>query len=380
MAVGLIFLEPVLRLFGAIPSVMPYAKDYTFVILLGIPFSILSVSLSNMARTDGSPRMSMYGVLIGAVLNTILDPIYIFVFHWGVTGAAVATVTSQVISTVVLLLYFIKRGHMRLDFKLMKPDGFTCKKISTLGISACITQLVACVMQVVMNNSLVYYGDQSDVGGDVALSAMGIVMKIAMILGAFGIGIGIGAQPIFGFNLGARRPHRIRRTYMLAVISATALIALGWIACQTIPDLILQVFGGGKGQFMIFGEKCMRIYLFGIIFAGIQIVSTNYFQATGQPLKAAILSSLRQLLLLVPLILILPLFFGLDGILYAGPIADISSAVIVILFVIFEMKKLNRWIKEYDKQQQEKEKREDAKAPAPAPVDTMQQEQLAAEK
>ena len=116
MAVGLIFLEPVLRLFGAIPSVMPYAKDYTFVILLGIPFSILSVSLSNMARTDGSPRMSMYGVLIGAVLNTILDPIYIFVFHWGVTGAAVATVTSQVISTVVLLLYFIKRGHMRLDF------------------------------------------------------------------------------------------------------------------------------------------------------------------------------------------------------------------------------------------------------------------------
>ena len=201
-----------------------------------------------------------------------------------------------------------------------------------------------------------------------------------MILGAFGIGIGIGAQPIFGFNLGARRPHRIRRTYMLAVISATALIALGWIACQTIPDLILQVFGGGKGQFMIFGEKCMRIYLFGIIVAGIQIVSTNYFQATGQPLKAAILSSLRQLLLLVPLILILPLFFGLDGILYAGPIADISSAVIVILFVIFEMKKLNRWIKEYDKQQQEKEKREDAKAPAPAPVDTMQQEQLAAEK
>ena len=175
-------------------------------------------------------------------------------------------------------------------------------------------------------------------------------------------------------------PEEKKAAYMLAVISATALIALGWIACQTIPDLILQVFGGGKGQFMIFGEKCMRIYLFGIIFAGIQIVSTNYFQATGQPLKAAILSSLRQLLLLVPLILILPLFFGLDGILYAGPIADISSAVIVILFVIFEMKKLNRWIKEYDKQQQEKEKREDAEAPAPAPVDTMQQEQLAAEK
>lgn len=380
MAAGLIFLDPVLKLFGAIPSVMPYAKDYTFVILLGIPFSILSVSLSNMARTDGSPRMSMYGVLIGAVLNTILDPIYIFVFHWGVTGAAIATVTSQIISTVVLLLYFVKRGHMRLNFKLMKPDGFTCKKISTLGISACITQLVACVMQVVMNNSLVYYGDKCEVGGDVALSAMGIVMKIAMILGAFGIGIGIGAQPIFGFNLGARRPHRIRKTYVLAAVSATALIALGWIACQTVPDLILQVFGGGKGQFMSFGVKCMRIYLFGIICAGIQIVSTNYFQATGQPLKAAILSSLRQLLLLVPLILILPLFFGLNGILYAGPIADISSAVIVILFIIFEMKKLNRWIKEYDAQQQEKENQEGAGGPLTAPTDTVQPERLIAGK
>lgn len=356
MAVGFILLEPILKLFGAIPSVMPYARDYTFVILLGIPFNILSVSLANMARTDGSPRMSMYGVLIGAILNTILDPIYIFVFQWGVKGAAVATITSQIISTVVLLLYFIKRGHMHLSFRQMKPHGFTCKKITTLGISACITQLVACVMQVVMNNSLVYYGDKCEVGGDVALSAMGIVMKIAMILSAFAIGIGIGAQPIFGFNLGARRPRRIRKTYVIAVVSATALIALGWIACQTIPNLILQVFGGGKGQFMIFGVKCMRIYLGGIICAGIQIVSTNYFQATGQPLKAAILSSLRQLLLLVPLILILPLFFGLNGILYAGPIADVSSAVIVIVFVVFEMKKLNRWIRKYDAQAQEEKK------------------------
>lgn len=346
--IGFIFMEPILRLFGATESIMPYAKDYASIILIGVPFSVIGPCLSNMARTDGNPRLSMYGILIGAVLNTILDPIYIFVFHWGVKGAAVATITSQIISALILFLYFCKRSQMRLHLKELKLDPSVWKNVIALGASSGITQLVACIMQITMNNSLVYYGNMSKVGGDVALSAMGIVMKLAMILASVCIGIGIGSQTIFGFNFGAQKYHRIKHLFKNAVAAATISVLIGWLFCQLFPGLIVQLFGGGNPAFVGFAEKCLRIYLFGIFCSGFQIVSTNYFQATGQPLKASILSMLRQLLLLVPLILILPHFFGLNGILFAGPIADMSSAVIVALFVIPEMKKLNLHIKEKD--------------------------------
>ena len=344
MAFGIIFLEPILRLFGTTDTVMPYAKDYTFIVLLGVPFSILGVSLSNMARTDGNPRLSMYGILVGAALNTILDPIYIFVFQWGVKGAAIATITSQILSAVILMAYFLKRGNMRLKLPQMRLSGQISGNILLLGTSSCVAMLVGSLVQAAMNNSLVYYGNQSAVGGDVALSAMGIVMKIAMILGSVCIGIGVGSQPILGFNFGAGQHKRIKKTFYLAAFWATVTIALGWLICQTVPHLVLSLFGGGNEQFDIFATKCLRIYLGGIFCAGFQIVATNYFQATGQPLKASLLSMLRQLIILIPLILILPLFWGLDGILFAGPVSDISSAVIVFLFIRVEMKKLNKLI------------------------------------
>lgn len=345
-ATGLIFLKPILTLFGATETTMPYAIDYTSIVLMGVPFSMVSIALSSMARTDGHPRMSMYGILIGAALNTVLDPIYIFVLGWGVKGAAIATVTAQFVSTVVLCYYFLKKGRMRFTRRFMKPVGRVWYKIFSLGISSGITALVACIMQVVMNNSLVYYGNQTEITGDVALSAMGIVMKIAMILASVCIGFGIGAQPILGFNLGAKKYTRVRHTYLLAVSIATGSILIGWAVCQLAPHLVLSLFGKENQTFTDFAVRCLRIYLGGIFCAGFQIVSTNYFQATGQPLKASLLSMLRQLILLIPLLLILPLFFGLNGLLYAGPCADISSAVIVALFILPEMRKLNRRIAE----------------------------------
>ena len=350
MVLGLIFLRPILTLFGATENIMPYAIDYTGIILLGTPFNLVSIVLSNLARTDGHPRMSMYGMLIGAARNTVLDPIYIFVFHWGVKGAAIATITSQLISAVLLTVYFIRPAktplHMRLNRKLMRPNFPLIGHFLLLGISSGITQSVACIMQVVMNKSLVYYGDLSPITGDVALSAMGVVSKIAMIMAAFGVGVGIGAQPIMGYNRGARKFDRIRRTYLIAVTLATVLIFLCWIVCQLMPETIISIFGDDNASFSDFAVKCLRIYLFCIFCAGFQIVSTNYFQATGQPLKASVLSMLRQLLLLIPLILILPLFMGLDGILFAAPIADFLSAVIVAVFIIPEMHKLNRAVHE----------------------------------
>lgn len=356
MIIGFIFLTPILTLFGATDNIMPYALDYTGIILLGTPFNLVSIVLSNLARTDGHPRMSMYGMLIGAALNTVLDPIYIFVFHWGVRGAAIATITSQIISAIVLTTYFVRASknnprHMRLECKWMKLDFGLISRFLVLGISSGITQSVACIMQVVMNKSLVYYGDLSPIGGDVALSAMGVVMKIAMIMGAFGIGVGIGAQPILGYNRGARKFDRIRKTYRMAVIFATVLIFVCWIFCQTMPETIIGIFGKDNAGFTEFAVKCLRIYLFSIFCAGFQIVSTNYFQATGQPLKASILSMLRQLLLLIPLILILPLFMGLDGILFSAPIADVGSAIIVAFFIFPEMRKLNAAVHEQKEHQ-----------------------------
>lgn len=343
MILGLIFLEPMLKLFGATDNTMVYAKQYTSIILIGAPFSMLGIGLSNMARTDGSPKLSMYSILVGAILNTILDPIYIFVFKWGVTGAAIATITSQIISAVILFIYFTKKGkNMRLRLRNLKPVGFICKNAMTLGISSGITQIAATILQIVLNNSLVHYGDQSSVGGDVALSAMGIVSKVSMILISICIGIGIGSQPILGFNKGAGNIHRIRKTYIYAIVVGTIVAVIGWLACQIFPEAILKIFGTSDANFTDFAVKCMRIYLLGIFTAGFQVVSTSYFQSTGQPLKASILSMLRQLILLIPCVLILPMFLGLDGILIAGPIADFGSAIIVLIFAAHELKKLNK--------------------------------------
>jgi putative MATE family efflux protein len=347
MAVGFPLMTPMLRIFGATANTMEYARQYTSIILLGTPFNMLSVVLSNMARTDGSPALSMYAILVGAALNTVLDPIYIFVFHWGVTGAAIATITSQIISAVVLMLYFVYKGkHMRLHKNSLRIDGDICKMALPLGISSGITQVASTILQVVMNNSLVYYGNKTDIGGDVALSAMGVVNKIGMILISICIGIGIGSQPILGFNKGANQPKRVRKTYLTAAVAATSVALMGCLACQLFPRQILSLFGTEDVQFTQFAIRCLKVYMLGIFTAGFQVVTTSYFQSTGQPLKASILSMLRQLLLLIPLILILPLSFGLEGILYAGPVADITSMVIVSQFVLYEMRKLNRLCKE----------------------------------
>ena len=276
----------------------------------------------------------MYSMVAGALLNCVLDPIYIFVFHWGVQGAAIATITSQIIATVILLYYFTRKGNMRLRLTHTRLNPTICKMAFSLGISSCITQLSSTILQIAMNNSLVYYGNQTSVTGDVALSAMGIVMKISMIIVSICIGIGIGAQPILGFNRGANQPKRIKRCYRLASNIATAVTTVGWAMFMLLPHIILMLFD-------IRNIQTMRIFDLGVFCAGFQVTSTSYFQATGQPMKASILSSLRQLVLLIPLILLLPLHFGLDGILYAGPIADITSAVIIFFFIHHEMKKLD---------------------------------------
>lgn len=340
---GIVFLEPLLKMAGADIQIMPFAKDYGIFIMLGIPFNMLSMSLSGMTRVDGNPRISMYGMLMGAVLNIALDPIFLFVFKWGVKGAALATIISQLASACLMFYYFTKRSKiMHLQLKKLRLKFDVCIEIIKLGSSSGLTQFVAFIMQLVMNNSLLYYGNQSGITGGVAIGAMGIIMKIMMVLASVCMGLGIGAQPILGFNYGAKNHKRIKETYLKACLYATISITIGWLVCQLIPNTIVHIFGSGNLEFTNFAVRCTHIYLGGIFLVGFEIISTNYFQATKQPLKATILSTLRQFTILVPLLLILPIFMGLDGILFAGLIADILSAIIIALYIIPEMKKLNK--------------------------------------
>lgn len=340
--VGLLFLEPMLKSFGALPEVLPYAKDYAGIVLLGVPFLAAGTCLTNMARTDGNPNLAMTSMLVGAGINFILDPVLIFIFHMGVKGAAIATVFSQIIVFSMGLVYFLTKSHMRFHMENFRPDFPLIGKFMTFGFSNCMTQLAMTLVQIIMNNSVVHYGNLCQTGGAVALAVMGNVLKANTIIISVIIGLNVGAQPILGYNKGMGQPERIKKTYLLTVGWASAISVLGWGVLQLFPELILMAFGRSTPEFNEFTIKCTRIFLFGVFAAGFQIISSNYFQATGRPVKATMLAMSRQIFLLSPLVLIFPLFWGLDGILYAGPVADIIAALITGCFIFREMRLLDR--------------------------------------
>ena len=339
--VGNIFLEPLLVLFGATDATMLYSKQFGGVMISIIPLTMAVIVLSNMARTDGAPILSMHALVGGVIINAVLAPIFIFMFKWGILGAALATACAQVFTVGVLVWYFKSKSKMRFSKEyLLSPDTSLLRRAMAIGASSCLVQLSATILQIIMNNSLLYYGNLSPVGGDAAIGAMGVVMKVNMIFISICIGIGIGAQPIIGFNKGAEKFKRVLETYKLSAKLATSVTIVGWICCMLFPEIILTIFGANGDEFMKFSVDCMRWFLGGVFTAGFQITSTSYFQASGQPLKASILSLMRQFILLIPMMLIIPLWTGLYGILYAGLLADFISFAVILAFMIKEMKKL----------------------------------------
>lgn len=341
LILGLTFFKQLLYLFGATETVMPYAIDYTRIIILGLPFLIMSTGLNSIIRSDGSPRYSMYSMLVGAALNVVLDPIFIFKFNMGVQGAAIATVISQFVSFAFSLRYLFKFKSVNLYRELFKIDGDILRTILMLGASSFITQMAISIVQITMNNSIRYFGALSIYGSDIPLSAIGIVMKVNMIVISIILGIGIGSQPIWGYNYGAQNYERVKQTYKLSVFSATAVSFIGFIIFQVFTKQIVGIFGSESQLYNGFAIKAFRIFLSAIFVVGFQITSSIYFQAIGKPLKSALLSLSRQVLLLAPLVIIMPYVFGINGILYAGPMADIISAIITFGFVAKEMKNLN---------------------------------------
>ena len=339
MILILIFLRPLLRAFGTTDEVMPYAISYTSITAIGMPFLIMTNVMSNLIRADGSPNYSMTCMLIGAVINTILDPIFIFVFDLGVAGAAWATIIGQFISCLFALRYAFKFKHIDLQRKHLRLDLHESLSTASLGISSSLNQVAITLVQIVLNNSLTQYGALSAYGTDIPLAACGIVMKTNAILLSVVIGISQGTQPIVGFNYGARSFDRVRKIYFLAIGCNLVISFIGWCLFQFCPRQILSIFGTGDALYFEFSIKFMRIFLFMALVNGVQVISSNFFSAIGKPLKGLLLSMTRQVFFLIPLILILPLFFGgIDGILYSGPTADFIAFIVTSIFILKEMK------------------------------------------
>lgn len=340
-----IFMEFLLTVFGATPEIMPYAKEYTRIIALGMPFLIVTNGMSNLARADGSPKYSMTCMLIGAVINTILDPIFIFVFQLGVSGAAWATIIGQFCSYIAAILYIRKFKSVEINIKQIRLIPRECAKTASLGMSNSLNQIAITFVQIVLNNSLTYYGADSVYGMEIPLAACGIVMKTNGILLAFIIGISQGSQPIIGFNYGAKQYDRVRQTYKLAIGANLVISAIGFILFQFFPYQIISVFGTGDQLYFEFAVRFMRIFLFMVLANGVQLISSNFFSAIGKPIKGLVLSMTRQVIFLIPLILILPLFMGLDGILFAAPAADTIAFITTVILVrreLGQMKKLEK--------------------------------------
>ncbi|BDF33501.1 multidrug transporter MatE [Lachnospiraceae bacterium] len=337
--VVLIFLYPLLHLFGVTPDVLPYALDYTGITAFGIPFLVLTTGGNHLIRADRSPTYSMTCMLTGAIINTILDPLFIFGFHWGIKGAAWATIIGQIISGIMVIIYFMKIRHMELTASMMRPKGIYLKAIMSLGMAACINQIAMAAVQIVMNNTLRHYGASSIYGTDIPLACVGIISKVNMVFMAICIGISQGCQPIWGFNYGAGNFGRVKETYKKAAVISLAVGIIFFSAFQIFPRQIVSIFGSGSEEYFHFAERYFRIFMLMTFINGLQPMSSGFFTSIGKAKLGIVVSLTRQVIFLLPLIVLFPLFMGIDGVMYAGPIADAAAAAVAIAYAYRELKK-----------------------------------------
>lgn len=336
----LLFLHPLLIFFGATDTVMPYAADYVSIIAIGLPFFALSVGGNHLIRADRSPTYSMMCTLTGAVINTILDPLFIFGFKWGIKGGAWATVIGQMVSAFLVIIYFAKFRKMYLERKMFKPQIHLLKAVISLGMASGINQIAIAAVQIVMNNILRYYGASSVYGSDIPIACVGIVSKVNMVFLAICIGISQGAQPIWGFNYGARKFDRVRQTYRYSATACTIIAAIFFLCFQLFPHQIVGMFGGGSDLYFKFAENYLRIFMLLTFANGIQPMSAGFFTSIGKAGLGIIMSLTRQVIFLLPLVIIFPMFMGIDGVMYAGPIADAAAFVLAVVFARKELHKM----------------------------------------
>lgn len=334
--VGQIYLEPLLVLLGASKTTLPYAMEYMRIIFMGAVFQITSFGLNNLMRADGNPKLAMMTMFLGAGTNILLDPLFIYVFKMGMSGAALATVLSQIISFIWLVSYFTgKRSNHRLLTKNMKLDPALLVKIATLGMPSFLLQLAGSLLNSVLNKSLFFYG------GDIAVSSMGIINSLQTLMIMPIIGLNQGIQPIVSYNFGAKHFDRVKAAAMLGAKAATVITFTGFVIVRIFPEALISMFNRNP-DLLIFTKSAMLTWMLALPIIGFQIIGANFFQSIARPGTAMFLTLTRQVVFLIPALIVFPLFWGVDGILYAAPFADTLSAILTGTWFWFGIKNLGR--------------------------------------
>ncbi|AYF53576.1 MATE family efflux transporter [Clostridium botulinum C] len=338
---ALIIKNPILKSFGASENTITYANSYLSIILFGTIFQNVGYGMNNIIRSEGNAKIAMFTMIIGAIFNIILDPIFIFIFHMGVKGAAIATVLSQIANTFWVLRHFTgKNSFLKLKRKNLKLDLEIFKSIIAIGMAPFSIQVAASLVNIVFNKELMIYG------GDLAVGAMGIINSITMLIIMSIISVTQASQPIVGYNYGSMQFDRVKETIKVAAIGATIIALIGFIGVEFFPKYLIGIFNRKDEELLRIGVSGIRINLFALPIIGFQIVGSNYFQAVGKAKVAIILSLLRQVIVLIPLLIILPKIFNLNinGVWLACPISDIMSFIITTICVIKGMRDLDKQV------------------------------------
>ncbi|PWM71682.1 MAG: MATE family efflux transporter [Bacillota bacterium] len=337
--------RPALMLFGASENTIDMAVEYLDVILAFLPAFMLMNMMSSVIRADGSPAWAMVSLLAGAVTNIVLDPVFIFACGWGMAGAAWATVIGQVISLIVCIVYFFRPKTFRLTLKSFIPRFGAFKEALQLGISSFITQITIVVIVLVSNVMLAKYGAASQYGADIPIAVVGIESKVFTVVINIVVGIVLGCQPIIGYNYGAKNYARVKKLYLLILAYTVAVGVISTLIFELFPDAVASLFGQPTNvpnpeDYWEFARKTFRIFLSLVTFTCVIKMSAIFFQAVGKPVRAVVASLVRDILCFLPLIIILPVFMGIDGILYAAPIADFIAMIVAVVLTVTFLKTL----------------------------------------
>ncbi|APC40370.1 MATE family efflux transporter [Clostridium estertheticum] len=334
---GVLFLNKILMLFGADQNNLPYAKAYIQIILMGSVFQNIGFGINNIIRAEGNPKMAMLTMMFGAIINIILDPIFIFVFKMGIQGAAIATVFSQVFNTLLVLRYFTAKNSgsiLKLKKINLKLNKYIVNDIFAIGVAPFSMQIASSLVAILYNKGLYTYG------GNLAIAAMGILNSISMLIFMPIVGISQGIQPIIGYNYGAKLYDRVFKILKLAIIFGTCIAVIGFIVVQLFANQLITIFVGNNPELIKLGAHGLRIDLMVLPILGFQILGASYFQAINEAKTSMVLSVLRQVIVLIPIILILPLFLKLDGLWFSQPCADLIATSLTAFFLVRSIKKL----------------------------------------
>lgn len=351
MVLYLVFDDELITVFGGRVNAETFelSKEYFFYITLGIPFYMFGQAMNPVIRADGSPKFAMVSTLSGALANVILDPIFIFVFRLGMMGAAVATVIGQVLTAVLAILYLFRTKSVKLDKASFAPKKSVIGRIVSLGLCSFLAQISLVAAMVAINNMLRKYGAEDPVFGQeqyaqIPMAVVGIVMKFFQIVILVVIGMAAGCIPIVGFNMGAKRPERVKKLFTTLLVSEAVLGAVALVIVEFFPNALIGIFGAKNESvyYTEFAVRAFRVYLCMMILACVNKATFIFLQAMGKAVESTLLSMVREIVFGVGLALLLPLFFGLDGVLYSMPASDILTAVISAVIISKTYRQLSR--------------------------------------